>query len=310
MIVNDSMYTPSTVPVNQDRTIVTPQDAVEEIVSSLAIELSKVDDVIIPLSGGVQSTFVAAVAAAAGVEATLVHVKRPGDQLFSRETKNANEVSSSLKLPYRSIAVNDDEIIAHVESVSYALGVDRLGENSDSNTDRSSSAPTKPWRAPDQYPTSRDVMNNVIWSILNKNISNSTIVMGSGFNILMGNGRGKNSTHLNNIVKEGYTKLTSTVTKTETIIGKNSVFVPSLSTDVFDSFGTIGYNVYRSTNIVRQACALLGVPDQCLKTNHISPMDSLSIVKVINLQAKKQLESVGDHPRDNNEAVASLWIRK
>lgn len=288
MLMKDNLHDNTIDTYSHPRYIKDAREAMEEIVSSMAVEISQLEgDLVIPLSGGIQSTFTASIAAAAGVKTDIVHVKRRGETFHGQESKNAHELAGFLKLPYRSIAVDDEDIIEHVKQSLNILSQHQEKYNI----------------------TSKDVMNNVIWRILNKSFKDKIIIMGSGFNTLMGNGRAKNNNDLNKIVISSHKNFFNTAEYASFTLDNNDLFVPSLTNTVFDSFSKIEYNIFSSTNIIRQSASLLGVPDNTLRINHISPMDSLSVSRIINNKVISELREIGDNPRNEKDVIASMWIR-
>lgn len=288
MLMKNNLHDNTINTYDHPRHINHPREAMEEIVSSMAIEMSQLEgNLVIPLSGGIQSTFTAAIAAAAGVHADIVHVNRSGEKSYGQESKNAHELAGFLKLPYRTISVVDDEIINYVKHSASML-----------------------YHHQNEYQiTSNDIMNNVIWSIINNNFQDKIIIMGSGFNTLMGNGRGKTNDELDKIVLSSHKRFFNTAQYASFSLENNDLFVPSLTNNVFDSFSKIEYSIFNSTNIIRQSASLLGVPDSILKIRHISPMDSLSINKIINNKAISELKESGEKPKSDSDVISSLWIK-
>ena len=75
MLMKNNLHDNTIDTYDHPRHINHPREAMEEIVSSMAIEMSQLEgNLVIPLSGGVQSTFTAAITAAAGVHADIVHL--------------------------------------------------------------------------------------------------------------------------------------------------------------------------------------------------------------------------------------------
>lgn len=288
MLMKNNLHDNTIDTYDHPRHINHPREAMEEIVSSMAIEMSQLEGkLVIPLSGGVQSTFTAAIAAAAGVHADIVHVNRSGEKSYGQESKNAHELAGFLKLPYRTISVDDEEIISYVKHSASILS-----------------------HYQNEYQiTSNDIMNNVIWSIINNNFQDKIIIMGSGFNTLMGNGRGKTNDELDKIVLSSHKRFFNTAQYASFSLKNNDLFVPSLTNNVFDSFSKIEYSIFNSTNIIRQSASLLGVPDSTLRISHISPMDSLSINKIINNKVISELKESGEKPKSDNDVISSLWIK-
>lgn len=288
MLMKNNLHDNTINTYDHPRHINHPREAMEEIVSSMAIEMSQLEGkIVIPLSGGIQSTFTAAIAAAAGVHADIVHVNKSGEKSYGQESKNAHELAGFLKLPYRTISVDDDEIINYVKHSASILS-----------------------RYKNEYQiNSNDIMNNVIWSIINDNFQDKIVVMGSGFNTLMGNGRGKTNDELDKIVLSSHKCFFKTAQFASFSLANNDLFVPSLTNSVFDSFSKIEYSIFNSTNIIRQSASLLGVPDSTLRIKHISPMDSLSINQIINNKVIAELRELGEKPKNDNDVISSLWIK-
>lgn len=288
MLMKNNLHDNTIDTYDHPRHINHPREAMEEIVSSMAIEMSQLEgNLVIPLSGGIQSTFTAAITAAAGVHADIVHVNRSGEKSYGQESKNAHELAGFLKLPYRTISVDDEEIISYVKHSASILS-----------------------RYKNEYQiNSNDIMNNVIWRIINNNFQDKIVVMGSGFNTLMGNGRGKTNDELDKIVLSSHKRFFNTAQYASFSLENNDLFVPSLTNNVFDSFSKIEYSIFNSTNIIRQSASLLGVPDNTLRISHISPMDSLSINKIINNKVISELKESGEKPKSDNDIISSLWIK-
>lgn len=288
MLMKNNLHDNTIDTYDHPRHINHPREAMEEIVSSMAIEMSQLEGkLVIPLSGGIQSTFTAAIAAAAGVHADIVHVNRSGEKSYGQESKNAHELAGFLKFPYRTISVDDEEIISYVKHSASILS-----------------------HYQNEYQiTSNDIMNNVIWRIINNNFQDKIIIMGSGFNTLMGNGRGKTNDELDKIVLSSHKRFFNTAQYASFSLENNDLFVPSLTNNVFDSFSKIEYSIFNSTNIIRQSASLLGVPDSTLRISHISPMDSLSINKIINNKVISELKESGEKPKSDNDVISSLWIK-
>lgn len=288
MLMKNNLHDNTIDTYSHPRYIINQSEAMEEIVSSMSVEMSQLDgDLVIPLSGGIQSTFTAAIAAAAGIKSNLVHVRRRGESSHDKESKNAHNLAEFLQLPYRSIAVDDNDILEHVKQSTSILS--QYQEKS--------------------VITSKDIMNNVIWCIINKSFQDKTIIMGSGFNTLMGNGRGKTNDELNKIVLSSHKKFFQTAEYAGTTLNNNNLFVPSLTSPVFDSFSRIDYSIFHNTNIVRKSAFLLGVPSVALQIKHISPMDSLDVSQIINNKVISDLKELGDIPHNPQDTISSMWIR-
>lgn len=288
MLIKDNLHDNTINTHDHPRHILEPKEAMEEIVSSMAIEMSQLNgDIVIPISGGIQSNFTAAIATAAGIHADIIHINRNGEKSYGQESRNAHELAGFLKLPYQSISVNDEEILSYTEESIKTLS-----------------------QYKDNYKiNSNDIMNNTIWSILDNHFKDKIIIMGSGFNTLMGNGRGKTNDDLNKRVIYSHKRFFKTAEYASFSLSNNDLFVPSLTKTVFNSFSKIEYSIFNTTNIIRQAASLLGVPDNTLRINHISPMDSLSINEIINKKVISELKKYGENPRNEKDIISSLWIR-